>query len=131
MARIRGHQFNSIEEQWSIHHVGFEVSDIDKDLHRFQNKFGFEVEEAWALSDERIAFLRKGKVRIELVQPLSRPANNEFHIGIGVKHLPSILEMFANPKIEPPVTYANGWTSAFMKVTDHFFIEWMEWLPPI
>lgn len=127
MARVRRHQFDPLEKM-EIHHAGIELNNIEATLHLFREQLGFTLKDQFQWGDEKIVFLQKGDLHVELVKPLTRCIKQpEYHLAVLVKDINGIITFFENSfEIEPSETYPNGWKSAFMKISNGLYIEWLE-----
>ena len=127
MARVRGHQSDSLGTM-KFHHIGFEVGDIEESARFFQDRLGFNIKESFQFNDELVIFLQKNDIQIELVKPINRLIDHpEFHIAFGVENLDVLISGLKSMKgWERPIAYPNGWESAFLKVGNNMYIEWIE-----
>ncbi len=78
-------------EHQGIHHLGILVRDAEDAAERFRQTLGWEVDrwEDFGPGILRIAFIRVGRILVELVQPLTEDFNAEWlrRHGEGVQHI--------------------------------------------
>jgi catechol 2,3-dioxygenase-like lactoylglutathione lyase family enzyme len=53
-----------------LHHAGVYVADVERSISFYADVFGLEVAERLDFGGEKLAFLRVGTVRLELIEPI-------------------------------------------------------------
>jgi lactoylglutathione lyase len=82
-----------------LHHAGLYVSNLERSIRFYAEAFGLEVAERFDFDGEKLAFLRVGTARLELiestqdaiVQPRSRPTGVVDHVALEVRDVDEIL----------------------------------------
>ena len=98
-----------------FHHLGLEVNSLEESLEFYIHLCRFQLEEELTLAGERIIFLTKGELRLELTE---NKETSSWHICFEVKEFPALLPGAADYQ-----KYENGWESAFFHSQDGHLIE--------
>ncbi len=110
-----------------MHHTGIEVNDLERSIRFYIQWFGFSLEMEDVLGKERLAFLKRGEQRLELVENRSLPSVNSFmHLAFEVKGIEQLIHEMEKQGIrilEPLAVLENGWKNAFVSGPDG---EWIE-----
>ncbi|MBM7554221.1 VOC family protein [Thalassobacillus pellis] len=107
------------------HHFGFYVSDLERSLAFYQKHFGFQKIQALTFRNEKIYFLEKGEVMIELIYRKGEVLRySQNHICFKVDKL--IIHGMSLLPIEGPILLDNGWKTAFFEGPDGEVIELIE-----
>lgn len=110
-----------------IHHIGFEVADLERSITFYEKWFGFGVEQRVQITGEEIVFLEKDGDRIELIQstlPVSHASSIHLAFAVAdVAHMVSLMQEQGVEVLEPITTHSNGWTNVFVAGPDG---EWVE-----
>lgn len=110
-----------------FHHIAIEVSELEKSILFYGRWFGFVEEMRLEAGGEKLAFLRQGHIRLELVENKEvSHANSAHHLAFQVDHLTEILSVMKKEGItisEPEMQLENGWRNAFILGPDQ---EWIE-----
>ena len=75
-----------------LHHAGLYVASLDRSLNFYADVFGLEVAEQFMFEGERLAFLRVGDQRLELIEStkkstVPRAAGVVDHVALEVRDL--------------------------------------------
>jgi catechol 2,3-dioxygenase-like lactoylglutathione lyase family enzyme len=113
-----------------VHHLSIEVSDLERSISFYERFIGFVSEMRMSWEDERIAFLKLGGVRLELVQPetfILKTTNT--HIAFEVRDVTNLCDRLLGEGFifkEEPVISENGWKSVFISGPDGDLVEFLE-----
>lgn len=112
------------------HHVGIQVWKLEESVHFYKNKFGFEIEHTLLLPGEKIAFLIKDKIRIELVESKDSPATkSSVHLSWQVEDIEDLMKKLGEKELNPiegPYSLDNGWTVVFYNGPNNEMIEFIQ-----
>lgn len=77
-----------------LHHAGIYVAELERSIAFYGDMFGLELAEQLTLGAEKIAFLRAGPARLELIEAsgASRPAGVVDHVALEVDNLDVLLQ---------------------------------------
>ncbi|KAB2334874.1 glyoxalase/bleomycin resistance/dioxygenase family protein [Cytobacillus depressus] len=109
------------------HHAGIQVRHLADAIQFYESMFDFKVEKYLTLPGEKIAFLKKEEVRIELIESgeILVPSSS-IHLSWGVEDLEvlkeSLIEKGLNPS-EGPYKLENGWITVFYEGLNNEVIE--------
>ena len=104
-----------------FHHIGIEVNDLQEASHRYR-QFGFQDESFLVLNGEKLLFMKKDQLRLELIETDSEGA--EIHFCFEVKAFDD-LRNSGFKIIEGPSVMNNGWETMFVKRNDNLVIEFL------
>ncbi|MFT4413990.1 VOC family protein [Fredinandcohnia humi] len=111
------------------HHVGVEVENLDNVIAFYEDVFGFTTDTIMKLGDEKIAFLKKDGVQIELVEPEVQRGllvNDLIHFSWEVTNLQEWITELRGKGIQPvegPILLKNGWETIFYEGPNKEIIE--------
>ncbi|TFB21736.1 hypothetical protein E3U55_07845 [Filobacillus milosensis] len=101
----------------NIHHIGFEVIQLDRSVQLLKQEFGMRVVKELDWFDEHLVFLMDEQDHlIELVQGESF----EKHIAYYVNDLQKWIHENQGEKVDGPFPVLNGET-AFIKTKNHWY----------
>ena len=79
-----------------LHHAGLYVADLERSISFYREVFGLELAEQFIFDGEKIAFLRVGAARLELIEPAKsrneRPTGVVDHVALEVRNLDALLD---------------------------------------
>ena len=79
-----------------LHHAGLYVADLEQSIAFYTETFGLEVAERFTFDDEKIAFLRLGSARLELIEAAQRSLRRSTgvvdHVALQVRDIDAQLE---------------------------------------
>jgi lactoylglutathione lyase len=112
------------------HHVGIQVWKLEESIPFYKNNFGFEIDHTLLLHGEKIAFLIKDEIRIELVESEDSPApKSSVHFSWQVEDTEDLMKKLGekglNP-IEGPYSLDNGWTVVYYNGPNNEMIEFIQ-----
>jgi lactoylglutathione lyase len=109
------------------HHAGIEVSSLENSAAFYEKAFQFEVQHCLSLGDEKIVFMGRGPVIIELIEnPDGCAGPASLHLAWEVEKLSwwmDRLEKYGLNPIEGPYHIDSGMTVIFYKGPDGELIE--------
>jgi lactoylglutathione lyase len=109
------------------HHAGIQVKNLDVSILFYERVFDFKIEQFLTLPGEKIAFLKKGNVRIELIELDDNPATfSPIHLSWQVEEIEEWLKRLGGQGLYPlegPYKLENGWVTVFYEGPDHEVIE--------
>lgn len=113
------------------HHVGIQVQDLEKSEKFYEEVFGFSIEQRFELVGEKITFLKRDSIRIELIQSEEKEEfyTDNIHISWEVNDLSDwIIQLQRNGIIlaEGPIKLKNGWQAVFFEGPNQELIELIE-----
>ncbi|MBY0123746.1 VOC family protein [Bacillus sp. S/N-304-OC-R1] len=112
------------------HHAGILVQNIDEAISFYEDIFEFKAEQCLTLPGEKIMFLKKGDVRIELIEPEEEFQRfSSIHLSWQVKGVGDWiekLEKYGYLPSEGPLELDNGWTTVFFEGPNQEVIELIE-----
>lgn len=109
------------------HHIGIYVRNLADSTKFYEDVFDFTFEQFLTFPGEKIAFLKKGEVRIELLESEEIPVPcRSIHFAWQVESIEEWLKKLSakgfNPS-EGPYHLENGWVSVFYEGLDNEIIE--------
>ncbi len=110
-----------------VHHIGFEVRNLEYVRLILEKYLGFHFEQYMELNDEKILFLVNDLIRIELTENVGIDENDMYqaHICFEVDCIQFIEELELSI-IEGPIRMDNGWTSVFVEGENNEIIEFLK-----
>ncbi|WP_246079379.1 VOC family protein [Paenibacillus piri] len=114
-----------------LHHVSIEVAYLERSVAFYERWLGFTMEARMEWENERIAFLKLGTDRLELVQPETFvPSPARTHIAFEVENTDALCNRLRSVRSvrieEQPVVMANGWKVVFISGPDGELLEFIE-----
>ncbi|MGM0843428.1 MAG: VOC family protein [Bacillota bacterium] len=109
------------------HHGGIEVESLERSIAFYEKCFQFKVSSCLKLEEEKIVFLSRDSIVIELIENKgqSRVSSN-LHFAWGVEDLSYWIEHLKECGLKPmegPYNLDSGWTVIFYKGPDGEVIE--------
>ncbi|WP_421382270.1 VOC family protein [Bacillus salacetis] len=109
------------------HHGGIEVSSLERSAAFYEEVFQFEVQQSLMLGEEKIVFMRRGPVTIELIETTEDySAPSSLHLAWEVEDLSwwmQRMESYGLDILEGPYRLDDGMTVIFYKGPDGEMIE--------
>lgn len=109
------------------HHAGIEVTCLEKSVAFYEEYFQFEVQSCLMLGEEKIIFMSRGPVVVELIEsPESQARSSSLHFAWEVEDLSWWIERSENCGLQPiegPYYLDSGMTVIFYKGPDGEVIE--------
>lgn len=112
------------------HHAGIHVQKLDEAISFYKRVFQFKIEQCLILPGEKIVFLEKGDIKIELIE--SEEGFRSFgsiHLSWQVEDVWDWIEKlrrYGCLPLEGPLDLGNGWTAVFFEGPNHEIIELIE-----
>ncbi|MBP2242747.1 lactoylglutathione lyase [Cytobacillus eiseniae] len=107
------------------HHAGIQVQNLLDSIAFYENVFDFSIEQFLSLPGEKIVFLKKGEIRIELIESGEAPVATN-HIAWQVTDVGKWQEELGRKDIFPtegPLKMSNGWEAVFYTGPNQEIIE--------
>ncbi len=104
-----------------FHHIGIEVNDLQEESHKLR-KLGFQEESFLVLNGEKLLFMKKDQLRLELIKTASK--GTEIHFCFEVKTFDD-LQNSGFKIIEGPSVMNNGWETMFVQGIDNLMFEFL------
>ncbi len=109
-----------------LHHIGINVSHLQKSIVFYKSQFGFEEESHFIFMEEEIVFLTLGDFRLELVSSNEKNQLNT-HICFEVNNLTDVLAKSKTlRKMEGPYELDNGWQTVFYEGPNQEIVELLQ-----
>ncbi|PPA70805.1 VOC family protein [Jeotgalibacillus proteolyticus] len=114
------------------HHAGIQVKNLFQSELFYVRNFGFIRETLFRLGSEKIIFLRKDDVRLEIIEDnefISCSCCSHTHFAWEVEGLDELMAALNEAGLqieEGPFTLANGWKTVFYLGPDQELIELVE-----
>ncbi|MBS4190470.1 VOC family protein [Bacillus sp. FJAT-49705] len=109
------------------HHAGIQVRNLEDSIQFYKRMFDFTIEQYLTLPGEKIAFLKKEDIRIELIESEeSLVAFSSIHISWQVEELEIWMKKLKSKGLYPsegPIKLENGWVAVFYDGLDNEIIE--------
>lgn len=111
------------------HHVGIHVQKMEESIRFYKECFDFSVEQSMELEGERIVFLQRDDIVVELVELEEKettPETKTIHFSWQVSDLSKWMEQLATSNLYPvegPLVLNNGWTTVFYQGPNQEVIE--------
>ncbi|QED49405.1 VOC family protein [Cytobacillus dafuensis] len=109
------------------HHAGIQVRNLEDSIQFYKRMFDFTIEQYLTLPGEKIAFLKKEDIRIELIEAEeSLVPFSSIHISWQVEGLEIWMNKLRSKGLYPlegPIKLENGWVTVFYEGLDHEVIE--------
>ncbi|NRG44867.1 VOC family protein [Bacillus sp. CRN 9] len=109
------------------HHAGIQVRNLEDSIQFYVSVFDFKIEQYLSLPGEKIAFLKKEDVRIELIELEGFPAPfSSIHLSWKVDDIEewnNKLRDNGHDPTEGPYKLENGWVAVFYRGIDNEVIE--------
>lgn len=129
MARIRRYEPYFVKEM-SLHHIGLEVSNLQRSVDFYQTTFGAQVKHRVNLDGEELVFIMIGELQLELVEVQSSESeNHSVHLAFQSHNITrdvSLMEALGYQLAEGPTRYKNGWQSVFLLGPDSELLEFIQ-----
>ncbi|QHW33843.1 hypothetical protein GZH47_25635 [Paenibacillus rhizovicinus] len=130
-----------------VHHFSLEVQDLEQSVAFYERLLGFVPESRLLLDGERIAFLKLGAARLELVQPAALASASsqseasasaapttgarllQTHMAFEVDDLRAAIDPLLHAGcvlVEGPSLLANGWSNVFLDGLNGERLEFVE-----
>jgi lactoylglutathione lyase len=112
------------------YHAGIQVRDLQEGVQFYQNLFGFHSRKYFELPGEKILFLKRGEITIEIIE--GEEALSPFHsvhMCWEVQSIDCWVEKLAAKGLFPsegPLHLENGWRTVFYEGLNQEIIERME-----
>ncbi|MFL8937362.1 VOC family protein [Rossellomorea oryzaecorticis] len=110
-----------------LHHIGINVSSLERSKQFYQTHFGFKEEFTAVIGSEEIVLLKRDEERLELIQDGdSALSQSMVHFAWETADLEAEIERLSRLGLEPvegPVQLDNGWRAVFYKGPDGELIE--------
>ncbi|OIU66383.1 VOC family protein [Rossellomorea aquimaris] len=110
-----------------LHHIGINVSSLERSKRFYQTHFGFKEEFTAVIGSEEIVFLKRDEEWLELIQDRdSASLQSRVHFAWETADLDVEIMRLARKGLEPvegPVQLDNGWRAVFYKGPDGELIE--------
>lgn len=119
-----------MHHRMKVHHFAIEVSDLEKSIAFYEGMVGYHLEKRFQWGTERIAFLKLGSSRLELVQPerfVPRLSNS--HLAFEVEDVKEVCDRLVGDGYsleEGPFTWETGCKSVFFSGPDGELLEFIE-----
>jgi lactoylglutathione lyase len=112
------------------HHAGIQVQNLDESIQFYETVFGFQVEQYLMLPGEKIVFLKKGDIRIELIESEEFLVSfSSIHISWQVEDIEYWMGTLRDKGLHPaegPYKLKNGWVTIFYKGLNNEVIELLQ-----
>ncbi|WP_456272970.1 VOC family protein [Bacillus sp. AK031] len=108
------------------HHAGIETGNLEVSAAFYKEVFLFEAQSCFKLGEERIIFMKRGEVTIELIQSEGDSVPSSLHFAWEVDDLSAWverLEEYGMKPVEGPYSLDSGLTVIFYKGADGEVIE--------
>ncbi|MBS4200808.1 VOC family protein [Bacillus sp. FJAT-49732] len=113
------------------HHVGIQVQDLKKSEKFYREVFGFLIEQRLELVGEKITFLIRDSIRIELIlsEETEEYHKDNIHMSWEINDLNDWIihtQGYGIIPTEGPIKLQNGWSTVFYEGPDQELIELIE-----
>lgn len=119
-----------MHHRMKVHHFAIEVSDLEKSIAFYECMVGYHLEKRFQWGTERIAFLKLGSSRLELVQPERFvPRLSNYHLAFEVEDVKEVCDRLVGDGYsleEGPFTWETGCKSVFFSGPDGELLEFIE-----
>ncbi|WNS74973.1 VOC family protein [Bacillus sp. DTU_2020_1000418_1_SI_GHA_SEK_038] len=109
------------------HHGGIQVRNLEEAIEFYETVFDFKIEQYLTLLGEKIAFLIKGEVRIELIESEEAPVPiSTIHLSWQVEDVEEWVKKLSVNGLElseGPYKLKNGWDVVFYEGLNNEVIE--------
>jgi lactoylglutathione lyase len=110
-----------------LHHIGINVSSLERSKRFYQTHFGFKEEFAAVIGSEEIVLLKRREDWLELIQDCdSASSPSHVHFAWETADLDAEIQRLARLGLEPvegPVKLDNGWRAVFYNGPDEELVE--------
>ena len=110
-----------------LHHIGINVSSLERSKQFYQTHFGFKEEFKAIIGSEEIVFLKRGEERLELIQDGDYASlQSRVHFAWETADLDAQIKRLARKGLEPvdgPLQLDNSWRAVFYEGPDGELIE--------
>lgn len=109
-----------------FHHIGIEVADLTIAKQFYLDVLGFYEELYMEVNEEKILFLKRNDLRLELVEAAIDDINqgDRYHICFEMDSFEKVKQM-GYEIIEGPTTLENGWEILFVEGSEGESIEFL------
>lgn len=109
------------------HHAGIQVLNLHEAIQFYEDIFEFKIEQYLTLPGEKIAFLKREEIRIELIESEEKPSPmSTVHLSWQVENMNLWIRRLSGKGLAPsegPVELDNGWDVVFFEGLNNEVIE--------
>ncbi|MEH7342301.1 VOC family protein [Bacillus sp. JJ1532] len=109
------------------HHAGIQVRNLEEAIEFYESVFEFKIEQYLTLLGEKIAFLKREEIRIELIESEEKPSSlSSIHLSWQVEDVEEWIWKLSVKGLklaEGPYKLKNGWDIVFYEGLNDEVIE--------